>query len=313
MHRALCYRSRELNGQILALLHESSVIGEGTRIDIWNQALGKRIRVLHAPDKEALQPGLAFTPDGRRMVALFRGASDTAADQITEYETANWSIEWGLKTAPFWPSVVAVSPDGKLAALGGAVGVYQHAPVWLIDLNAHRIVQKIDAFPSDSVVAGLSFSPDGKRLAASASFNNVYPTAENLKIFSVSSGDRITATVSPDQSQTGLAYAGDGAYLVEGAIYGTRPSGMGRSRGRCKRSMLSWAFLQFHPAATFSPWRRKPACRFGSLDKAQIMFCVDDYHRQSFPPIMGVFLASGRVTAMCPLLTNATGGYRAGQ
>lgn len=214
---ALSYSS---TGQTLALLHESSVIGEGTRIDIWNSASGKRIRVLHPPDKTALQPGLAFTAGDRRIVALVRGASDTTADQFIEYNAASGSIEWGLRTAPFWPNAVAISPDGKLAALGGAVGLYERGPIWLIDLNAHRVVRKIDAFPADSRVDGLSFSPDGKRLAASASFNNVYPSTENLKIFSVSSGDQITGAVSPDQSQTHLSYAGNGAYLVDGAIYG---------------------------------------------------------------------------------------------
>src|ERR1700688_3765814 len=86
---ALSYSS---TGQTFALLHDSSIIGEGTRIDIWNSASGKRVRVLHPPDKTALQPGLAFTSEGRRIVALLRGASDTTADQFIEYKATSGSI-----------------------------------------------------------------------------------------------------------------------------------------------------------------------------------------------------------------------------
>jgi WD40 repeat protein len=211
------------DGKTLALVHHSSHLGQSSRIDIWNVDAGLLIQTLFPPRGEYSQPGIAFSADGQSIIGLFQGAPDRPSDEIIAYSTNNWKVAWTLRTVPFWPRSLATSADGTLAAFGGVIagtGINRHAPIWLIDLKTQLVVKEIDAFPSDSEVSGVSFSPDGKRLAASASFNNAYPNAENLKVFSVTSGRQVTGRVAPDQTTTGLIYADAGQFLVEGAIYG---------------------------------------------------------------------------------------------
>ncbi len=66
---------------------------------------------------------------------------------------------------------VAISPDGRIVAVGGGIGVgWRSISLFLFDRASGRLLGRIGGLPGG--VVGLAFSPDGSRLAA-VMFNSV--------------------------------------------------------------------------------------------------------------------------------------------
>jgi len=113
-------------------------------------------------DAHTTQPmGMAFTPDGRRLVTV-------AVDKTVRiWEVATGDLLQTLRTPVGERNIgslgaVAISPDGRLLAVG-AVGV-EVAPIYLIELAESRVQRVLRGHKGN--VTGLSFSADGRWLAS---------------------------------------------------------------------------------------------------------------------------------------------------
>jgi WD40 repeat protein len=103
---------------------------------------------------------------------------------------------------------VAVSPDGRLAAIGGWLGrgVAGDASVLLFDLRSHEIVRRWSGLPD--ATESLAFSADGVRLAAGLG------SANGIRVWSVADGKVVFADGGYADSVYGLSFAPDGRLAV---------------------------------------------------------------------------------------------------
>jgi WD40 repeat protein/serine/threonine protein kinase len=167
-------------------------------VRVWDADRGQVVRVLPALPGQA--HAVAFSPDGRRLaVAVWRRWTDEAATGvIAVFDTGTWEEVVRLRLDPIGVLGVAFSPDGRLmaAACDFSVVVVRAdtgQPVWR---SARRNLVTAVAFGPDGTVAaadaegavavyagatgeclrtlplqggrvaGLVFSPDGRRLAS---------------------------------------------------------------------------------------------------------------------------------------------------
>ena len=118
------------------------------------------------PDPGAAEiMGIAFSPDGKLFV---RTAFRPSTPNLIVHRTDTWEQVWGVGTPGFSPYAVALSPDGKYAAVGGIRGslgnsfpIIDHPQVLIVDLASHAITQTIAAFPDNNQIQTLAWSPDG--------------------------------------------------------------------------------------------------------------------------------------------------------
>lgn len=118
------------------------------------------IRLLHTLEPPSDQPGayadVQLTPDGRLAIAAYahhRGLAGTWAI----WELQQQHLLHSIRDRDVYVQRVAVSPDGRLAAIGYQDGVVQ---VW--NLAERRRLQEVNAHSKP--VLGLCFSADGERI-----------------------------------------------------------------------------------------------------------------------------------------------------
>jgi len=117
-------------------------------IKVWDVASGALLATLPTIDLMD-NHAMAFSPDS---VRLFSGA----AEGFAAWDTETWAR---IHTSPGGSYGLAVSPDGRLLALASWEGVIR-----LVNLATMRTARDLGA---PATPLGVSFSPDGTRLAAS--------------------------------------------------------------------------------------------------------------------------------------------------
>jgi WD40 repeat protein len=101
----------------------------------------------------------AWSSDGRRLFLATRGARRVAPrGSIVVVDTATWSRTGARVLPPGDATSVAVSPDGRVLAVGYASG-----DVDLADASTYRVQHRLHVA---SAVHAVGFSADGTRLAA---------------------------------------------------------------------------------------------------------------------------------------------------
>jgi WD40 repeat protein len=137
----------------------------GGEIRLWDGATGRFLRAFRG--QKAQIPSLAFTPDGKRLVAGIA----KLANSVPPFEVAVWNVATGARERVFtahdggvW--AVAVSPDGRVAASAGGKSM----PIYLWDPATGQRVRGAGNAPlslqgTGSSVFAVAFSADSKRIA----------------------------------------------------------------------------------------------------------------------------------------------------
>ncbi len=209
------------DGRWLAAGHGRASQAEGYGvIRIWDARSSKLAQDLSEPLEGSIRMGLAFSPDGQFLIYTSDRGEHTPGDHLIVRRTGTWQLEWGLRTDPFYPHTVAISADGKWAAIGGERSephMVQRPQIDIIDLASRELVRTIDAFPAQSEIERLAWNRDGTRLAAAAR-----PTLEGaelsgaaIAIFDAATGERLSEQLTEAPHVSALLYSSDGRYLIE--------------------------------------------------------------------------------------------------
>lgn len=228
------------DGRLLAACHGRSDLAEEFDVNKGNPNATESVQresriVVHLWDAQtgglahhlALEHGgceaIGFTPDSQTLIQLNR-AGPLLWDSIIAYSTSNWQPMWSLRTKPFFPSTLAISPDGRFAAVGGGnfgPGVQDQIQVLIIDLLKHTVVRTIDSFFADDRIKSLAWHPDGIHLAVGTAVGR----PDIMKIFDVTTRKLVTAEsiegLTHRTTVNVLRYSPDGKYLVESVIDGS--------------------------------------------------------------------------------------------
>jgi WD40 repeat protein len=177
------------HGFTAAFSPDSRVFATGAEeLRLYDAATGKLIKSITAGHRSIRR--VAFTPDGKRIVASSDWARPIATGICLESEVQLWDIATGkalytIKDLNPWLMSLAISPDGQTLATGSE-GPFQerHAKprcevcLWKID-NGERLQSlRLDG----TRPYGMAFSPDGKTLAIATTEQVVIADPQTLKV-----------------------------------------------------------------------------------------------------------------------------------
>lgn len=201
---------------------------------------------------------VGFTSDGKSLIGVLFRIGTHPGDNLTIYDTSTWQPVWGLRTIPFYPQALSISPDGKLAAIGGWVRNPRTWPfstqkptfgtpplpnmslIAVVDMEQRSIARTIQN-TVDFSFGRLAWSPDGNYITAmgprawDGSANiDAHGNAQGaftsgldtVMVFDAHTGKQIAGEQLEDIESTSLRYTPDGKYLIEGVMNG-RGSGRG--------------------------------------------------------------------------------------
>jgi serine/threonine protein kinase/WD40 repeat protein len=141
------------------LLAVNKTIGDQFRLDIRDASDGRVLRTLTPPKQFGRADVLAWSPDGKRLVAACLGRAVYIFDAQGDSEPVR--TEGPEPYLHGWPCETVVwSPDGTSLAVAGTYGVY------VCDSGTGKIVKK--GLGGAAEATGVAFSPDGKLLAGSS-------------------------------------------------------------------------------------------------------------------------------------------------
>ncbi|MEX2275082.1 MAG: protein kinase [Actinomycetota bacterium] len=223
------------DGATLATADESGVT-------LWDVATGGIVRGI--PSGSASD--LAFSADGAT-IAVARPNSGGAEVWDVASSTLIVAVEGTL--TPYSDLSVALSPDGRMLAVGGAVRV-----VRLWDVRTGELVHELDQGGNGAFT--LEFSPDGRSLAVSG----FEPVAS---LWDVATGTQIGPQLTAGDRRTMIDLSPDGRHLLEthgngqGAVWDVDPeSWERRACDLANRTLTPEEWEEFLPGRPY-----EPACR----------------------------------------------------
>jgi WD40 repeat protein len=170
-----------------------------------------------------------FTPDGQFLVrSVARGGSP--GDALIIYSVGAWHrIRASPMQSEFSPFSLAVSPDGRFAAIGGLL---MSVPPGIVDLRERirqlkhertiRIIglqqlQIVKEFHGDAM-GPLAWTPDGARVAVAGSLY--------VEMFDARTGERLVHDKVEKSGTMNVRFTPDGRYFIESDL-----NGMGKGLG----------------------------------------------------------------------------------
>ncbi len=165
-----------------------------TVLVVWEAATGREL--LRLSEKQRGIVGLAFTPDGRQLIA-----SDVLGALVL------WDAETGQKVRDFkghegWIEAIAVSPNGKLLA---SACRDKTARLW-----DPRTGKELRRFGHDDMITSVALSPDG-RLVATGTWG------AQMAVWETATGREVQRWKGHDAAVSCLAFLGDGRTLASGS------------------------------------------------------------------------------------------------
>jgi WD40 repeat protein len=173
---------------------------------VWDLATGDPVTLEGPADHSAYW--VCFSPDGKRLVALYRrdnsGSAIRSPNQMSVWNLASRKPVVTFDRLPLGTLEASFSPDGKqlvaYVRLPGALTVY--------DAETGR--EAFSCKDPDDIVIGVAFSPDGKRLAGSG--------GKRIRIWDVAAHEPVA--VWPSEYLFNLTFSPDGRHLVATNIDG---------------------------------------------------------------------------------------------
>jgi WD40 repeat protein len=143
---------------------------KGVHTNIWDASTGIVVKeLLNEPGSNCAS--LKFTPDGNYLAEIIN-TGHIERENIIVWNTNDWSIHWSVRTSPFLPKKMAMSPDGKYLAIGGIEIRNARPPYYpqirLLSINDGSTIEKIDAFPENNNISALSWDASGTKIAVGA-------------------------------------------------------------------------------------------------------------------------------------------------
>jgi RNA polymerase sigma factor (sigma-70 family) len=183
-------------------------IDSSDAIRLWDVATRREVRSFVGKKEPPLSPrfgtiaqGIAFTPDGKSLVSL-GGHED---DRLRVWEVETGKQERLIRGQRGDGGVLALSPDGRAAAIGG-----RNSTVRLWDLTTGK-----EVFPDlgrQASVEAVAVAPDG-RLAATGSFDGV------VRLYERGTGRELRSFPAEPHSIMDLRFSPDGKSLLSAVAY----------------------------------------------------------------------------------------------
>jgi WD40 repeat protein len=182
-------------------------------IQFWDTAAGRELRQVKAPGR-SYGWGVAFSPDGRTVAA----AGDNG--KVRLWDVAAGKITRELSGDPRGVVMVAFSPDGTTLAASLGEG---NLGLW--DVATGKLRLRLEGHP-EWWAGSLTFSPDGKLLAAIATMHS-QSTERAVRLWEVKTGKELVHLALgqkpgvPSPGGHAVAFSHDGRTLVTGGRDGT--------------------------------------------------------------------------------------------
>jgi len=176
-------------------------VSDGTKLTVIDLATGKTVMTV------LKGTGAAFSRDGRYLAVV------STRDMKLGIEL--WDASLGVRVRRFDNTVgqrfclPAFSPNGKLLVAGSTYGSKSSMPIW--NILTGKIVNKLPV--ASRYVAGVAFSPDGKRVA-------VADRVSSLRVVDVESGKALSGISSGLTRIYSVAFSPDGRFLAGGGSNG---------------------------------------------------------------------------------------------
>jgi WD40 repeat protein/tRNA A-37 threonylcarbamoyl transferase component Bud32 len=177
-------------------------------VRLWRLAPGHLRHTLSHPPRIN---SLAFSPDGRHLLAGNAGNSDAKGSEV-----ARWDVATGRRVEPTlrhakgqgWVGGIAVSPDGAVVYTADGQGQVVHR--WEAATGKELGV----AGPHGDEIWSLALSPDGRRLLTGSAGYKKAPEGCSARLWDATTGTPIGAPMAHGSGILGLAISPDGRTVL---------------------------------------------------------------------------------------------------
>src|SRR5262249_43520958 len=141
--------------------------------------------------------GVAFSPDGKHLYSAgmdgkLKGWNTTPVDEPLELKGAGGMLNRGA---------IAASPDGKRLAVVDDVVDWEkkqaHYQVRVLDAGTRKELRSLNIQVGAMSVGGLTFSPDGQRLAGVVSLPGAAEFTHEMKVWDAATGKELFTVKNP--------------------------------------------------------------------------------------------------------------------